>query len=151
MEQTTETQLRETIGELLDALGVQATIDSVEEHERSILVRVSSEESSRLIGQRGETLRALQHLVGSMLRRASGEAVYVTIDVGGYLERQEQKLREIARSMAEEVKSSGAEKQLRPMNAAQRRIVHMELAEIEGIVTESVGTGQDRRIVIKPA
>jgi spoIIIJ-associated protein len=148
---TIEKQLRETVETLLSALGVTATIDAIEDHERSLLVRVSSEESSRLIGQRGETLRALQHLVSSMLRRSSGEALFVTIDVGGYLERQEQKLREIARSMAEEVKSSGLEKQLRPMNAAQRRIVHMELGEIEGIATESVGSGGDRRIVIKPA
>lgn len=151
MEATTETRLREIIGKLFDGLGVAATIDSIEEHERSLLVKISSEESSRLIGNRGETLRALQHLVSSMVRRTASETLYVTLDVGGYLEKQEQKLREVARSMAEEVKSSGLEKQLRPMNAAQRRIVHMELGEIDGIVTESVGTGADRRIVIKPA
>jgi spoIIIJ-associated protein len=151
MDSAAEKQLRETVEGLLGALTEGATIDSIEEHERSVLVKISSDESARLIGNRGETLRALQHVVGAMMRRTGGEPTYVTLDVGGYLEKQEEKLREVARSMAEEVKTSGQEKQLRPMNAAQRRIVHMELGEIEGITTESVGTGGDRRIVIKPA
>src|SRR4051794_7094124 len=108
MSKEQESTIRDIIQKILSLAGLDATIKAVEERERTVVVRLQSQEEGRLIGSRGDTLRALQHLVGVIARKELGEGIYVTLDVGDYLERQEQRLREIARQMAVEVKSSGS-------------------------------------------
>lgn len=107
--------------------------------------------SPRLIGHRGETLRALEYLINQIVKAHDGDAPRVMVDVAGYKEARKASLEELAREVAERVKAAGAEEELKPMNPADRRIVHMALRDIEGITTESRGDGHDRRIVVLPA
>ena len=107
--------------------------------------------SPRLIGHRGETLRAIEYLLGQMVKAHDGLAPRVLVDIAGYKEARRQSLEELARDVAARVQDSGAEEELKPMNPADRRIVHMALREISGVETESRGDGHDRRIVVKPA
>ncbi|HVQ45014.1 MAG TPA: R3H domain-containing nucleic acid-binding protein [Candidatus Saccharimonadia bacterium] len=107
--------------------------------------------SPRLIGHRGETLRALEYLVNQMVKAHDGLAPRVMVDIAGYREARRHSLEELARDTAARVKESGAEEELKPMNPADRRIVHMALREIDGVQTESRGDGHDRRIVVLPA
>jgi spoIIIJ-associated protein len=110
----------------------------------------SNPASPRLIGHRGETLRAIEYLLNQMVKAHDGLAPRVQVDIAGYKEARRQALIEQATEAAARVKQSGAEEELKPMNPADRRIVHMALREIDGVATESRGDGHDRRIVIVP-
>lgn len=107
--------------------------------------------SPRLIGHRGDTLRAIEYLLNQIVKAHDSLAPRVLVDVAGYKEAQRQALVELAREIAARVKEAGAEEELKPMNPADRRIVHMALREIDGVESESRGDGHDRRIVVKPA
>ena len=117
----------------------------------TIQLAVSSESGGRLIGHRGETLAALQHLANMMVRRQTDERVYVHVDIGGYRQARLEKLEEQAREAAAKVRAEGTEVPLAMMNAAERRHIHAALTDEPGVTTESRGEGSQRRLVIKPA
>lgn len=103
-----------------------------------------------LIGQRGETMRALQFMVMNALRNNNYEVTRVNIDIADYKKHRADRLAEEAQEWVDEVKKSGKPMELKPMNPADRRTIH-KLADDSGIETESVGEGRDRHIVLKPA
>lgn len=103
-----------------------------------------------LIGQHGDTMRSLQFLVSSALKNNNFRYNRVNVDVAEYKKQRADRLTETASAWIETVKSSGEPMDLKPMNAADRRIVHKAAAEA-GIVSESAGEGRDRHIVLKPA
>lgn len=110
----------------------------------------STPDSPRLIGHRGETLRALEYLINQMVKAHDGLSPRVLVDIAGYKEARRASLETLAREVAERVMQSDAEEELKPMNPADRRTVHMTLREISGVSTESRGDGHDRRIVVIP-
>ena len=110
----------------------------------------STPDSPRLIGHRGETLRALEYLINQIVKAHDGLSPRVLVDIAGYKEARRASLELLAKEAAERVMASGAEEELKPMNPADRRIVHMALREIEGVATESRGESHDRRIVVLP-
>ena len=110
----------------------------------------ASDELGLLIGRRGETLSALQYLLNVLTaQRHEGEHVF-SLDVEQYRRRREDTLIDIAKRIAQEVRESGDVITLEPMPAAERRIVHLTLAEEPGVRTESVGTGPDRQVEVMP-
>lgn len=102
-----------------------------------------------LIGQRGDTMRALQFMVMSALRNNGYEVTRVNVDIADYKKNHAEQVMQQAQAWVDQVKKSGKPMDLRPMNAADRRTVH-KLAGDEGLETESVGEGRDRHIVLKP-
>jgi len=102
-----------------------------------------------LIGQKGETMRALQYLVGSALRNSGYEHSRVNVDIADYKKAKAERLADIAVEWVDSVKKSKEPMHLRPMNAADRRVIH-KLASDAGLYTESVGEGRDRHVVLKP-
>jgi spoIIIJ-associated protein len=103
-----------------------------------------------LIGNKGETVHAFQFLVSSALKHAELPVTRVNIDVADYKKQRADRLREKATEWINQVKETNEPYPLRPMNAADRRVVH-QLASEYGLQTESVGEGRDRHIVLKPA
>ena len=103
-----------------------------------------------LIGRRGQTLAALQYLVRLMVSHQLKTRLPIYIDVESYRERRNDKLEELATRLAGQVKSRGETYTMRPMSAYERRVIHLTLAEISGVSTESIGTGEGRRVVISP-
>ncbi len=103
-----------------------------------------------LIGNRGETLHAMQFLVSSALKNGEYPLTRVNIDVAEYKQQRADRLSEKALAWIAEVKESGQPKSLRPMNAADRRTIH-KLAGENNLDTESEGEGRERHIVLKPA
>ncbi len=122
----------------------------VSEDGNTILASVEAEDTARLIGHRGETLRALQHVLTALVRRQTAEPIYVNLDIAGYKQAQIERLAAKAKEYADRAIETGKEQFLRPMNPAERRIIHMTLQAFPEVVTESVGEGRDRRVVIKP-
>ena len=112
---------------------------------------IEGEDSGLLIGRRGETLRALQLLVRTLVGRKLGNNVNFTVDVEGYDERRRESLANLANRVATRVIKTGRSIELEPMSPKERRIIHISLASQDGIHTESSGDGRDRRVVIKPS
>lgn len=103
-----------------------------------------------LIGQRGENMRAMQFLVSSALKNNGYEVTRVSVDVADYKKQRADRLAEKAEGWMKSVQEKGEPMKLQPMNAADRRVIHRVASDV-GIISESVGEGRDRHIVLKPA
>jgi spoIIIJ-associated protein len=103
-----------------------------------------------LIGQRGETVRAMQFMVSNALKNQNYEHTRVNVDVAEYKKQRSDRLAKTAEEWVKQVQDTGKPYDVHPMNAADRRTVHQVAAEA-GLVSESVGEGRDRHIVLKPA
>jgi spoIIIJ-associated protein len=141
---------RQYLTDLLSFFEVNAEVQA-EATDDTIMLRVDGEAGGRLIGHRGETLAALQHVMNTLIRRRTDERIFVHVDIGGYRQARLTKLEELAKQAAEQVRESGEETVLGSMSPAERRHVHSYLADESGITTESRGEGNRRRLVIKPA
>lgn len=135
--------------DLLAFFGINAEA-TVERDEDTILLAVDSEDGAHVIGHRGETLEALQHVLNMMIRRETADRVYVRVDVGSYrkgrLERLQEQASEAARKVAD---GEEDEVSLPQMNAAERRQIHSIFSDHEHITTESRGEDKRRRLVVK--
>lgn len=111
---------------------------------------ISTKESDLLIGQYGANLRALQHILRALARRKTEDRLRFSVDVNDYRRQKLDSLSELAQSLARQAISDKRPVVLRAMSAYERRIVHMELAGNEQVKTESIGEGEERKVVIKP-
>lgn len=137
--------------DLLSFFGLNTDVHASNSEDEVIELHVpSSHLNGFLIGQRGETMHALQFLVSSALKANDYEVTRVNVDVAEYKQQRADRLAEKAQAWIESVKKSGEPMHLRPMNAADRRTIH-RLAGEHGIETESQGEGRDRHIVLKVA
>ena len=114
------------------------------------IIDIAGDDSGLLIGRRGQTLQSLQFVVNMIVRKEFGESARVVLDVERYRQRREASLRDMATKVADRVQQTGRSITLEPMSAADRRIIHISLADREGISTESVGFGDDRKVSIIP-
>lgn len=135
--------------DVLSFFGLNTEVYASSEEEVIELSIPSTHLNGFLIGQRGDTLRSLQFIVSNALRNNNYEYHRVNIDVADYKKQRADRLSETAKEWIKKVKESGEALDLKPMNAADRRIVH-KVASEEGLATESVGQGRDRHIVLKP-
>ena len=115
------------------------------------IIDITGDDSGLLIGRRGETLRALQFLVNLVIRKdLNEESVRVVLDIERYRERRHNSLHELALRVADRVASTGQAVSLEPMPAAERRVIHVALAEHPSVSTESSGVGEARQVTIAP-
>ena len=119
---------------------------------RSTVITVDGEGAGLLIGHHGETLDALQYLANlAANKKVKGEKreyTKITLDVEGYRAKREEALRALARRMAGKVVKYKKSVMLEPMNPYERRIIHSEVQSIEGVSTNSIGSENNRRIVM---
>lgn len=141
---------KQRLEDLLTFFGVNTTV-AVSVDNQTIELALDSDLSGALIGHRGETLAALQHMVNMLVRTQYPERWYVHVDIGGYRQARLERLEAKAVKIAERVVESGKEVILPPMNAAERRHVHSALSDNDAVETESRGDGSRRRLVIKKA
>ena len=114
------------------------------------VIDIQGEDAGLIIGRRGETLRALQYIANIVLGHREDDAGPIVVDVEGYRDRRQQQINELAERMAEQAISKGRPVTLEAMSAADRRMVHVALAEDKGVTTESTGEGTQRRVTITP-
>jgi spoIIIJ-associated protein len=136
--------------DLLSFFGVNTDVQATSEEDVIELNIPSTNLNGFLIGQGGETVRAIQFLVSSALKNQNFEATRVNVDVAEYKKQRADRLAETAEEWIKKVRDTGESYDVEPMNAADRRIVHKVAAEA-GLASESVGEGRDRHIVLKPA
>jgi spoIIIJ-associated protein len=148
---TQATQASEFTAALVRAMGFSASVRS-EVDDEDITVHVEGSELGPLVGPRGATLHALEEVVRAVIQHhAGGRSAWVHVDVNHYRERRREALAEFARKMAGDVMDAGSPRVLEPMGAADRKVVHDTLAEVEGVTTASEGEDPRRRVVIRPA
>ncbi len=114
------------------------------------LINIKTKEPKVLIGERGQTLIEIQHLLRILLRKKLDDSFLIELDVNDYKKRKEEALRDVARDVADEVIFYKKEKILPPMSSYERRIIHLALQDRDDVKTESINEGTERRIVVKP-
>jgi len=136
----------------LEAAGLlaQASISRIDED--IVNIDITGEEAFYLVGRRGGVIDALQYLILVMVThdKPGTTRVRVHLDADNYRKRREESLKSLARSLADQVRATGEEAVLEPLNALERRIVHTELADDSDVSTYSEGEDPDRHIVITP-
>jgi spoIIIJ-associated protein len=137
---------------LLERMGISADIDIKDDNDRTVL-EIQTADTELVIGRRGVVIDALQHLVNkAVFKERSGEkGKPLVVDAGGFRDKQVERLRGIATKMAEKALQTKQIVELQPMSPHDRRIVHMAIAEIEGLSSRSEGEGEDRHILLVPA
>ena len=145
---------REVINNLISNMGVNVICNLRQSDSEDIggpVFEIEGDDSGLLIGRKGETLRSLQFLVRYLVSKKTGQRANLSLDVEGYDERRRQSLSNLANRVSQRVVKTGRSIELEPMNARERRVVHMALSDRDDVFTESSGSGEDRRVVISPS
>jgi len=143
--------LKSLTDELLKLMATSSTsvVTYDQENDSYVVTIEAGSETGLLIGKKGETLTSIQTILGVLLKQKTGEWSRVVVNVGDYREKEEDYLKNLGLSAAARAKETGEPQSLYNLNPAQRRIIHMVLAEDSGVVTESVGEGAERYLVVK--
>ncbi len=151
--QNTATNAMEVVARLVKLANVEitCTLRSAEDKQTGgPIIDIQGTDSGLLIGRRGETLRSLQFLVNLMVNKDNASPKRVVLDVEKYKERRYKALGEMALKVAEKVAATGRPITLEPMSPAERRVIHLSLAEHPQVTTESSGEGAERKVTIRP-
>ncbi|MBI4079183.1 MAG: KH domain-containing protein [Candidatus Levybacteria bacterium] len=143
------TVVEKTAKKLLDTLGIEATLTAATNQDTIELV-LETQDSGVVIGYHGEALESLQLLIALAASKKIGRFIRVSLEVGDYKKNRISWLENLAFSAKEEAVAKQQEVLLPSLKSWERRIVHMYLADDKDIVSESVGEGRDRTLVVKP-
>jgi predicted RNA-binding protein Jag len=141
---------RKGIDLLLAVAGLDLS-SHIHQGEDRLEVELSGPGSERCFDDEGELLMSIEHLLTRVIRSLSGETVPCRVDCDNFHEIREEQLRTLAQRAAEEVRRRGRPRTLEPMNPADRRVIHMTLADDPHVATESDGEGYFKRITIRPS
>ncbi|MGN0585029.1 MAG: RNA-binding cell elongation regulator Jag/EloR, partial [Ruminococcus sp.] len=139
---------RSYIISIYEKMGIEVNV-TVSKLENGILMNVTSDnKSGTIIGRRGETLDSIQYLASIIANRGKEEYSRIMLDSNGYRVKRRKTLEQLAEKIAKNVLRSGRSTTLEPMNPYERRIIHSKIAEIEGVVSHSVGEDPYRKVVV---
>ena len=133
---------------LLERMGVECTIDIAEREGGGLEVTLDGPDMGAVIGRRGETLDAIQHLVNYAVNRGSDKRMHINVDAEGYRSKREESLVHLAHKMAAKAIKYKRSMALEPMNSYERHVIHTALQDYEGVSTSSTGTEPNRRVVV---
>ena len=140
------------IKKLISDMNIVAEIEMTDGDNGEKRISINGESAAMLIGHHGETLDSLQYLANlAANKRVNGkkeEYVKITVDVEGYRAKREERLRDLARKIAAKVLKYKKSVMLEPMNPYERRIIHSEVQKIEGVSTNSIGSDNNRKVVM---
>lgn len=140
----------EILEDILDLMGLDTADVEEDEVDGQVYLNIVGPDLGILIGKHGQTLEALQFVVNLIVNHHAEERTRVTVDVGGYRQRRERTLRDLASRMARRVADEQNPVSLEPMMANERRIIHMALAENPNVETYSQGEEPMRKVIIAP-
>ena len=134
---------------LLENMGSNAVPHAVKREENSYHVELVGDDLGYLIGRRGDTLDAIQHLANYSINRSVDGYIRINVDAEEYRAKREDSLRKYARKKAQQVLKNRRRTTLEPMNAYERHLIHSALQDMDNITTHSTGTEPNRRVVIE--
>jgi spoIIIJ-associated protein len=139
-------QAAEFITKVVREMGLALDVQ-VETGQDGTRINLEGEGAEALLGKRGEGLQALQHLVDSAFRKQLGDE-RLLVDCMGFRRGKDNELRLMAKFLAEKAKSTGVEQSIGPLNAYERRLVHLAVAEVPGATSESIGDAAVKTVTI---
>ena len=140
--------IKETINTIMNLMNVNVNLE-VRRRDKNIEIKIFSENNAILIGKDGRTLNSLQNIIRQIVDRQIENEYKVIIDIENYRDKKVTNLERTAKRIAREVKNTGVETKLEPMNSYERRIIHNILSKNKYVCTESVGEEPNRCVVIK--
>ena len=146
---STEEKIEQFLKGLLEHMGSTAVPHAWKESEDTYKVDLVGDDLGYLIGRRGDTLDAIQHLCNYSVKRGVEGHIRINVDAEAYREKREESLRRYARKKAQQVLKARRRTTLEPMNAYERHVIHASLQDMENITTHSTGTEPNRRVVIE--
>ena len=144
-----EEKIEKFLKGLLEHMGSNAVPHAWKEEDNTYMVDLTGEDLGYLIGRRGDTLDALQHLANYTINRGIEGHIRINVDAECYREKREDSLRRYAQKKAQQVLKAHRRTTLEPMNAYERHVIHATLQDTDRITTYSVGTEPNRRVVIE--
>ena len=144
-----EEKIEQFLKGLLEHMGSKAVPHCVKGEDNTYMVDLVGDDLGYLIGRRGDTLDAIQHLANYSVNRGIEGHVRINVDAEAYREKREESLRRYARKKAQQVLKAHRRTTLEPMNAYERHVIHATLQDTDRITTYSVGTEPNRRVVIE--
>lgn len=142
--------IRQFLEGLLEKMGVEAEIEIGRRENGGINVNLSGNSMGAIIGRRGETLDAIQHLTNYVINKGNDKRMHINIDAEEYRAKREDSLTRLAEKMAEKALKYKRSMALEPMNSYERHVIHSALQNYEGVVTASTGEEPNRRVVVTP-
>jgi spoIIIJ-associated protein len=143
-------EVKKLLNEILNFIGVSPRVIFEEDDEDNLCVNIEGGDLSFLIGYRGESLDALQTLMSQAFFRKNNEWPRLLIDVNCYRKQKHDKIEQITKNYIDKVRFFGKEVEMNPMSPSERRQVHSFVSTYDDVMSESVGEGLNRRVVIKP-
>ena len=140
--------IRQFLSGLLERMGVKAQIEISTRENGGINVNLSGNGMGAIIGRRGETLDAIQHLTNYAVNQGSEKHLHISVDAENYRSKREESLTRLAEKMAEKAIKYKRSMALEPMNSYERHVIHAALQDYEGVTTSSIGTEPNRRVVV---
>ena len=147
-EQSLQERVEDFLTGLLERMGVQAELEITEKENGALHVNLSGESMGMIIGRRGETLDAIQHLTNYAVNRGLDKRTHISVDAENYRAKREESLVHLAEKMAAKVVKYKRSMALEPMNSYERHVIHTALQDYEGVTTASTGTEPNRRVVV---
>ena len=144
-----EEKIEQFLKGLLEHMGSAAVPHAWKEDENTYMVELTGEDLGYLIGRRGDTLDALQHLANYTVNRGIEGHIRINVDAECYRQKREDSLRRYAQKKAQQVLKAHRRTTLEPMNAYERHVIHAALQDTDRITTYSIGTEPNRRVVIE--
>ena len=141
------TPIVDFLNRVVAAFGIAATVN-VEETADGPRFNLAGDEAELLVRHRGEPIKALQQIVDAVYGRSLDGEKRVFVDALEYRKGKDVELRRMAKLLAEKARDSGLDQQLGPLNPYERRLVHMAVAEVPGVTTESVGDAFSKTVLI---
>ena len=142
--------IQTSIEKILKFIGVNPEVKIDKSGDDVYSVNITGDDLNFLIGFRGQSLEALQSLVKLIVFRKTGQQFVLTLDINEYKSRKVENLQDLAKSFIDKVRFFEKEIELPRMNPWERREIHMFVEEYDDILSESIGEGEDRRVVLKP-
>ena len=143
-------EIRRFLTGLLERMGVTADIEISPRENGGVNVNLSGSGMGAIIGRRGETLDAIQHLTNYVVNRGSEKRLHISVDAECYRSKREESLTRLAEKMAEKAIKYKRSMALEPMNSYERHVIHTALQNYEGVTTSSTGVEPNRRVVVCP-
>lgn len=140
--------IRSFLTGLLERMGVKAQLEFSHRDNGAINVNISGSSMGAIIGRRGETLDAIQHLTNYVVNKGSDKHLHISIDAESYRSKREESLTKLAEKMAEKAIKYKRSMALEPMNSYERHVIHTALQNYKGVTTNSTGVEPNRRVVV---
>ncbi len=143
-------EIKEIVKVFFNYIDEDIRVNFFEKQENSLFVDIKMKEPQVFIGEKGQALFEIENLLKKIvIKNKKEEPIFINLDINDYKKRKADYLRELAIEAAEEVSFTGVEKSFPPMSPFERRIIHITLIDNKDVITESIGEGIERKVLIK--